>query len=66
MAHLTNDLTEEEVAEFQDIFNLVDADNSGEISREELGELIATLGLKVVSLDYHPRLPCVDRRCDRR
>ena len=54
MAHMTNDLTEEEVAEFQDIFNLVDADNSGEISREELGELIATLGLKVGFLGLSP------------
>ena len=40
-------LSEEELAEFREIFNLVDADGSGEISREELGELISTLGLKV-------------------
>ena len=39
-------LSEGELSEFREIFNLVDADGSGEISREELGELIATLGLK--------------------
>jgi len=44
MAH---GLSDEELAEFREIFNLVDADGSGEISREELGELISTLGLKV-------------------
>ena len=40
-------LSEEELSEFREIFNLVDSDGSGEISREELGELISTLGLKV-------------------
>ena len=40
-------LTDEELSEFREIFNLVDSDGSGEISREELGELISTLGLKV-------------------
>merc|ERR1712166_1368046 len=39
-------LTEDELSEFREIFNLVDADGSSEISREELGELISTLGLK--------------------
>ena len=46
MAH---GLSDEELAEFREIFNLVDADGSGEISREELGELISTLGLKVTT-----------------
>ena len=47
-------LSEEELAEFREIFNLVDADGSGEISREELGELISTLGLKVTrSIDFN-------------
>jgi len=46
MAEAEGGLSKEEMNEFREIFNLVDADGSGEISREELGDLIATLGLK--------------------
>ena len=39
-------LTEEELAEFQEIFNLVDLDKGGTISKDELKQLMNTLGLK--------------------
>eukprot|EP00743_Colponemidia_sp_Colp-15_P002531 GILK01002743.1.p1 GENE.GILK01002743.1~~GILK01002743.1.p1 ORF type:complete len:168 (-),score=33.75 GILK01002743.1:747-1214(-) len=39
-------LTAEEIQEFREIFNLVDKDGGGSISKEELGELMATLGIK--------------------
>ena len=42
---LPNNLTEGEVAEFREIFNLVDKDKGGSISKEELGELMDTLGI---------------------
>ena len=38
-------LTPEELAEFREIFNLVDKDGGGTISKEELGELMETLGI---------------------
>eukprot|EP00735_Rhodelphis_limneticus_P007978 TRINITY_DN20704_c0_g1::TRINITY_DN20704_c0_g1_i1::g.9129::m.9129 TRINITY_DN20704_c0_g1::TRINITY_DN20704_c0_g1_i1::g.9129 ORF type:complete len:153 (+),score=30.51,sp/P84339/CALM_AGABI/46.31/3e-37,sp/P84339/CALM_AGABI/45.45/7e-11,EF-hand_8/PF13833.1/0.0044,EF-hand_8/PF13833.1/7.4e-13,EF-hand_8/PF13833.1/2e+02,EF-hand_8/PF13833.1/0.043,EF-hand_1/PF00036.27/5.3e-06,EF-hand_1/PF00036.27/2.2e-08,EF-hand_1/PF00036.27/52,EF-hand_1/PF00036.27/0.019,EF-hand_7/PF13499.1/5.9e-14,EF-hand_7/PF13499.1/0.24,EF len=42
MAHLT----EEELQEFQEIFNLVDTDGGGSIQAEELQQLMEMLGLK--------------------
>jgi len=39
-------LSEAEVAEFQEIFNLVDVDHGGSISKDELRQLMHTLGLK--------------------
>merc|ERR1711971_432080 len=39
-------LTDEELAEFREIFNLVDLDKGGTISKDELKQLMNTLGLK--------------------
>ena len=39
-------LTAEELAEFREIFNLVDLDKGGTISKDELKQLMQTLGLK--------------------
>ena len=39
-------LTEKELQEFKEIFNLVDTDQGGSISTEELGSLMETLGIK--------------------
>jgi calmodulin len=39
-------LSEEDLAEFREIFDLVDTDGSGEISPEELGQLCTKLGLQ--------------------
>jgi calmodulin len=38
-------LSKEELAEFREIFNLVDRDGGGSITKEELGELMDTLGI---------------------
>ena len=38
-------MSREELAEFREIFNLVDRDGGGSISKEELGELMDTLGI---------------------
>ena len=39
-------LTDEELAEFREIFNLVDLDKGGTISKDELKQLMTTLGLR--------------------
>ncbi|GBG27901.1 Calmodulin [Hondaea fermentalgiana] len=39
------DLSEEELAEYREIFNLVDRDGGGSISNSELGDLMDTLGI---------------------
>ena len=39
-------LTEEEISEFREIFSLVDKDGGGSITGEELGELMDTLGIE--------------------
>jgi calmodulin len=39
-------MSAEELAEFREIFDLVDKDKGGSISREELGELMDTLGIR--------------------
>lgn len=45
-------LSEEDTAEFREIFGLVDTDNSGKISPEELGQLTKKLGLKYTEVRY--------------
>ena len=42
---MTAHLSPEEISEFREIFNLVDKDGGGSISKEELGELMDTLGI---------------------
>jgi calmodulin len=39
-------LSEQELAEFREIFNLVDLDHGGSISSDELGRLMEILGIK--------------------
>lgn len=39
------DLSEDELAEYREIFNLVDRDGGGSISNSELGDLMDTLGI---------------------
>lgn len=52
-------LSQEEIAEFREIFCLVDRDGGGTISKEELGELMVRscpLFLKVCRQNVFPRL----------
>ncbi|RLN92521.1 hypothetical protein BBJ28_00011329 [Nothophytophthora sp. Chile5] len=42
---MTHHLTSEELVEFREIFNLVDRDRGGSITKVELGELMDTLGI---------------------
>lgn len=46
MAARAAGLSEEELAEFREIFNLVDVDKGGSISKAELKQLMNTLGLR--------------------
>ncbi len=39
-------LSEQDLQEFREVFNLVDTDRGGSISSEELGRLMETLGIK--------------------
>lgn len=43
--NLVSNLSKEELSEFREIFNLVDKDGGGSISKDELGELMDTLGI---------------------
>ncbi|KAJ0407246.1 hypothetical protein P43SY_008021 [Pythium insidiosum] len=43
--NMSQNLTAEELAEFREIFNLVDRDRGGSITKVELGELMDTLGI---------------------
>lgn len=45
---MTLHLTEEEISEFREIFNLVDRDGGGTITKEELGELMVTPMLQII------------------
>lgn len=47
-------LTDEELLEFREIFNLVDLDKGGTISTDELRQLMNTLGLKPNQARAHP------------
>lgn len=38
-------LSEDEITEFREIFNLVDRDGGGSISKKELADLLDTLGI---------------------
>ena len=40
---MTQNLSKEEIAEFREIFNLVDKDGGGTITKEELADLMDTL-----------------------
>jgi Ca2+-binding EF-hand superfamily protein len=43
---IQKELTEEELSELQEIFDLADTDHGGSISQDELGSLLRTLGLQ--------------------
>jgi calmodulin len=42
---MTSKVSEAEISEFREIFNLVDRNGSGSITKQELSDLLETLGL---------------------
>jgi calmodulin len=60
MASIQHHLTEEERAEFREIFDLVDEDKGGSISREELKKLMITLRLKPTEEELDAMMKEVD------
>jgi len=54
-------LTEEELAEFREIFNLVDLDKGGTISKDELKQLMQTLGLKPTQEELNAMVDEIDQ-----
>lgn len=54
-------LTEEEIAEFREIFSLVDKDGGGTISKDELGELMDTLGIDTSPEDIDYMIAEIDQ-----
>lgn len=53
-------LSAEEIAELREIFNLVDKDGGGTISKGELAELMATLGVRASSEELDVMIREVD------
>lgn len=60
MASIQHHLTDEELAEFKEIFDLVDEDKGGSISREELKKLMITLRLKPTEEELDAMMKEVD------
>ncbi len=57
-------LTKEEEAEFREIFNLVDHDGGGTISKAELGSLMHTLNLSVTPRELDIMVDEIDQNND--
>ena len=53
-------LSSTELAEFREIFDLVDKDKGGSISSEELAELMATLGINASRDEIHAMVSEID------
>jgi calmodulin len=58
---LMEHLSEEEIAEFREIFNLVDRDGGGSITAVELGELMDTLGIDASPEDIEHMIKEIDQ-----
>ena len=54
-------LSEEEIAEFREIFSLVDKDGGGSITGDELGELMDTLGIEATPEEINGMIAEVDK-----
>ena len=64
MPKTAKDLSEEEILEFREIFNLVDTDGSGDISKAELGLLCTKLGLSFTSGQLDQMIMEIDKNND--
>mmetsp|Transcript_2775 Transcript_2775/g.2933 ORF Transcript_2775/g.2933 Transcript_2775/m.2933 type:complete len:153 (+) Transcript_2775:74-532(+) len=58
---MTQHLTAEEVSEFREIFSLLDRNGEGEITKDELSELMDTLGIDTTPEDIDSMLSEVDK-----
>ena len=56
-------LSPEEIAEFREIFNLVDKDGGGSITKVELGELMDTLGIDASPEEIDQMILETDQGC---
>ena len=56
MAHLS----EQEIEEFREIFNLLDRDGGGSISAEELTELTEMIGIEASTKDIEHMIASID------
>jgi calmodulin len=54
-------LSDAEIAEFQEIFNLVDRDGGGSITAAELGELMDTLGIDASPQEIEAMIKEIDQ-----
>eukprot|EP00602_Paraphysomonas_sp_CaronLab_P004136 CAMPEP_0185024858 /NCGR_PEP_ID=MMETSP1103-20130426/8042_1 /TAXON_ID=36769 /ORGANISM="Paraphysomonas bandaiensis, Strain Caron Lab Isolate" /LENGTH=151 /DNA_ID=CAMNT_0027557929 /DNA_START=61 /DNA_END=516 /DNA_ORIENTATION=+ len=61
---MTQHLSDEEIAEFREIFNLVDKDGGGTITKEELGELMDTLGIDATAEEIELMINEIDSSGD--
>eukprot|EP00698_Gefionella_okellyi_P014729 TRINITY_DN4092_c0_g2_i1.p1 TRINITY_DN4092_c0_g2~~TRINITY_DN4092_c0_g2_i1.p1 ORF type:complete len:153 (+),score=20.54 TRINITY_DN4092_c0_g2_i1:53-511(+) len=57
---MAKELAAAELAEFQEIFNLVDLDHGGTIDTDELAQLLNTLGLKPSAAELESMIKEVD------
>ncbi len=53
-------LSRAELQEFLEIFNLVDLDHGGTISKEELGQLMTTLGIRASKVELETMINEID------
>eukprot|EP00760_Papus_ankaliazontas_P028059 PhM_4_TR3509/c0_g1_i1/m.39139/K02183/CALM; calmodulin len=60
MAQIKHHLTDDELAEFKEIFDLVDEDHGGSISKDELRKLMETLRLKPTEEELDAMMKEVD------
>lgn len=61
---MTQHLTPEEISEFREIFNLVDKDGGGTITKDELGELMDTLGIETTAEELELMINEIDSSGD--
>jgi len=54
-------LSAEEIAEFREIFNLVDKDGGGSITKVELAELMETLGIEATPEEIDSMISEIDK-----
>eukprot|EP00391_Amoebophrya_sp_Ameob2_P012903 CAMPEP_0178998482 /NCGR_PEP_ID=MMETSP0795-20121207/9534_1 /TAXON_ID=88552 /ORGANISM="Amoebophrya sp., Strain Ameob2" /LENGTH=171 /DNA_ID=CAMNT_0020691159 /DNA_START=118 /DNA_END=633 /DNA_ORIENTATION=+ len=53
-------LSDEDIREFKEIFNLVDSDGSGAISTDELGQLVESVGMKLTHAELQEMINELD------